>query len=390
MSSGSGVPIEAFEATRRSMENGQTPFNPDDLGGLDPNLLLSVMQGIRPNPITGQVEMEDLQRAMLENMTPDTMKFIDSMLSLHRQSSDIDLTSFDFVSLGNTIEAESFWIIVLNYVGMVDASQNSLDDETARRTPGAMPYFAMECKSCQGPEEPIGQRWAQVSVGLPNSAAVLDFIHHAIATPIPPNTPCLPQTLYLSIKFAPHIPTLRPFLDSLPAPFTWGIETPAQAELHSELAMLGKEHRLDAYIAYAHKEKDEGNAAFAKKDRARALAAYSEAVVYATSAAQQGGNEKRTKEAERLLAVCLSNRAATHLLEGEGMDARNALHDAEAAEEHDPSYVKGYYRQSRAHEVIGDTEKAIIVMERALASPRVVDKRGIQTRITELHASVAE
>ncbi|KAI0064270.1 hypothetical protein BV25DRAFT_1914485 [Artomyces pyxidatus] len=89
----------------------------------------------------------------------------------------------------------------------------------------------------------------------------------------------------------------------------------------------------------------------------------------------------------RLLAICSSNLAAAYLLEGDGMYAEKALESAERAEEMDPTYEKGYYRQARAHEVMGNVDKAISAMERALACPEIVDKSAIDVRIAELQAA---
>ncbi|KAI0054291.1 hypothetical protein BV25DRAFT_1922832 [Artomyces pyxidatus] len=90
------------------------------------------------------------------------------------------------------------------------------------------------------------------------------------------------------------------------------------------------------------------------------------------------------EQVQRLLAVCASNCAATYLLDGEGMDPQNALRHAEAAELFDKSYIKGYYRQARAHEILGNIDKAVAVLERARACPDIADKSGLEAQLGEL------
>ncbi|KAI0065846.1 hypothetical protein BV25DRAFT_1879765 [Artomyces pyxidatus] len=325
-------------------------------------------------------------------MGPEFMKILEGSGNIVNRLKSTDLTSYDFMSM--EVQVNTVWIIKLNYMGLVDASKRVLHTTTEDKRPGARPYFSLTCTAMwqrDGPERVT--RWMDEYAGLPDSAAVLDFIRHAIATPFPPMRPCIPEGMYFELNLAPHGPALRPFLNSLRAPFKWIIESPAIAEWHSEVAMAGKEDRLAAYAALARKTKEAGNAAFAKRDRDGAVELYKEAIEHAVRAATEGASEESMKREQvyRLLAICASNCAAAYLLEGDGMDAQKALESAQEAEEFDKSYVKGYQRQARAHEILGDLDKAIDVMERARACPDVTEnmKSGIESRLAELQLNRA-
>ncbi|KAI0065796.1 hypothetical protein BV25DRAFT_1595569 [Artomyces pyxidatus] len=379
--------VNVIQEVRNALREGRLASRTEDYGGLDMDSLLSLVEGLRPNPVTGEFERSDIERALLKNMTSERLNILNGARSTYERLNGTDLSTYDFASLANTIQTDntSVWICMLEYAGMVNASKTRIDDATARITPGAMPLFSLECKMAR-PSASAQTRWVQDSYGLPNSATVLKFIQHAIATPTPPQKPKLPQYLYLTQKFAPHIPTLRPFLDSLPAPFCWELERPEAAELHSEIAMMGREYRLEAYVKLAQTAKAAGNTAFAQKDREGAVKAYTEAIEQATIAIEEGASEESVERSgvHLLLAVCLSNRAATYLLQGDDLDAHKALRDAEMAERSDKSYVKAYYRQSRAHELLGDINSAKAAIERALSCASITDKQGLAARLSEL------
>ena len=50
-------------------------------------------------------------------------------------------------------------------------------------------------------------------------------IQKAMANPVPPLRPQLPEFLLVARKLQQHVLVLKPFLDSFPPPFTWRIET---------------------------------------------------------------------------------------------------------------------------------------------------------------------
>lgn len=86
--------------------------------------------------------------------------------------------------------------------------------------------------------------------------------------------------------------------------------------------------------------KTAGNTAFAKKDRVRALKSYSIAIDHFMDALSQRPDVEDEKKAKTQLAICYANRAATHLLPGEGADPKAALEDGQRSEQTDPSYEK--------------------------------------------------
>ncbi|KAI0065797.1 hypothetical protein BV25DRAFT_1821484 [Artomyces pyxidatus] len=313
---------------------------------------------------------------------PDLMKHFEGAAKMLDKLKARDLSSYDFTSL--EVQVNTAWHIDLDYDGMVDPSKRLLHTATGDKRPGARPHFSLMCTAMEGPEQLT--RWVEEYPGLPDSAAVLDFIRHAIATPYAAMRSYLPEVLLLPLKLRPHEPTLRPFLDSLPAPFKWHIETPATAELHSEIAMAGREDRFAAYVAEARKAKEAGNAAFAQRDRSGAVKQYLDAMNIGKRALDERASEEsmRRERVRNLLAVCAANCAAACLLEGEDMNAELALVSGKIAETMDKGYVKGYYRQARAHELLGNLDMAIKVMERARARPEVAEKSGIDDYLAEL------
>ena len=152
--------------------------------------------------------------------------------------------------------------------------------------------------------------------------------------------PGLPRFLRITVKLAHHQSALRPFLDSLPAPFEWGMETPAAANERVDILDSRMQAKYKSYMSLADTAKVAGNDAFGHKDRDTALQKYSEATNLVTEALAQRPNDVQKRAANKLMAVCLSNRAATYLLPGDGSDAAKALEDAEKAERYDADYGK--------------------------------------------------
>jgi hypothetical protein len=108
----------------------------------------------------------------------------------------------------------------------------------------------------------------------------------------------------------------------------------------NDIAYEGDQFRFQGYLKLAEKAKDDGNAAFAREDRSAAIEAYSEAMERMRDALEQNPDEEQVAKAVTFLAICLSNRAAAYLMDGEGMDAMKAVRDGEKAESVDPNYVK--------------------------------------------------
>lgn len=165
-------------------------------------------------------------------------------------------------------------------------------------------------------------------------------IRLAIAKPIPPLKPCLPWFLLISIRLQQHLPTLKPFLDSLPSPFHWRLETREEAEGLSEGIYQLNEKGVLISMDLAEKAKVVGNAAFSRKERPAAIKAYTEAIDHLLDVLSMKPDLEEETKAKKLLAICHSNRAATYLISGAGQDAKQALLDGQKAEKADPAYAK--------------------------------------------------
>ena len=90
----------------------------------------------------------------------------------------------------------------------------------------------------------------------------------------------------------------------------------------------------------AEEEKQLGNAAVGRKDRAAAVKHYSEAFEFLRDGAAQNPTAAEKRDLQKRMAVVLANRAAAWLLDGEGQDAKKALQDAELAVTFDEEYGK--------------------------------------------------
>ena len=166
-------------------------------------------------------------------------------------------------------------------------------------------------------------------------------IREAIAKPIAPCRPSLPNLLVVSRRLQLHITRARTFLDSLPEPFTWRFETEEEAEAVSSGVHNMNEENVAKGLKIGAGAKATANAAYAKQNCAVALKAYSEAIRTYEHVLTQRPDTAEEKTALRQLAVCYANRAAAYLLPGQGLDHEAALKDARKAEEVDPTYEKG-------------------------------------------------
>ena len=92
----------------------------------------------------------------------------------------------------------------------------------------------------------------------------------------------------------------------------------------------------------AEEEKQLGNDAIGRKDRTAAVKHYSEAYQFLADAIAQNAIDEEKRDIKRKMAICLSNRAAAWLLDGQGQDAKKALQDAEKAATIDEDYGKAY------------------------------------------------
>jgi hypothetical protein len=166
------------------------------------------------------------------------------------------------------------------------------------------------------------------------------FIQRCIALPIPLYQPTLPEQLSLTLNLKQHADGVRPFLDTLPKPFSWLVETESFTDFISNANYLGSQIMFEEYAKLAQDLKNKGNAAFAKGDRKAAVEAYDEGIMRGKEALNTMPAEDKKKQMFALLSVIHSNLAATYLMPGEGMDVEKALIKANIAEHTNPSYAK--------------------------------------------------
>lgn len=165
-----------------------------------------------------------------------------------------------------------------------------------------------------------------------------------MARPYPTMEPCLPNYLLLSTKLKQHEAALRPFLDSLPAPFGWGIAPRDLEETADEVHYYESLRAFELYLKLGSEKKEEGNKAFVAKNGILAVEAYEEAIDYFQKALVKTSDvdDDMKNKAVGLIAVCYANCSAARLLQGKAMDAQEALEDAKCAIKWDEHYAKGF------------------------------------------------
>lgn len=347
-------------------------------GGLDPKFLTALMKQIPKNPVTGKVEMPDIMKYMSAH--PDEMeKLLAQADAANVGDTNVDLTDFDYASLGRTIVHESFWVIQIGNMGFVDAAGKPLDAEAARITPGATPTFVIYCY-----DDGESHRFMQDVNGLPTTETILQFIRCAIATPLPPHKPLLPWFLMLSSRLKQHAEGLRAFLDSLPKPFHWRVETAEEAQsLHDGVDKLNQ-RGVKISLDLAENDKAAGNSAFQKRDRFAAIKFYTDAIGHLDALSQKPLPSHEAR-ANKLMCVCFANRSATYLLPGDGIDLKKALADGESAEKVDPDYAKAYARQATACKQLGDHESAKDIVAKAISRPALSMDEGLVNLLINLY-----
>lgn len=340
--------------------------------------MTSIANKIPKNPVTGRVDLDDIVKFMTQN--PSEMDaLMGQMAATDINKTDVDLSTYGFASLAPTIEHESFWVVQLETMGMVDAAGRAVDPSEGHGSAGLRPTFMIYIYETSGKHRVMHE-----TTGLPDSKTVLQAIRLAIAKPIPPLKPCLPRFLLISIRLQQHLPTLKPFLDSLPAPFHWRVETREEAEGLSEGIHQLNVKGVVASMELAEKAKSVGNEAFSRKERAAAIKAYTEAIGHLIDVLSMKPDLDEEAKAKNLLAVCYSNRAATYLIPGAGQDVERALLNGKKAEMADPSYAKGYIRQATASEALGKLDDAQDAIARALRRPDLENDKNLVDRLIDL------
>ncbi|KAG6828672.1 hypothetical protein H0H92_007087 [Tricholoma furcatifolium] len=207
-------------------------------------------------------------------------------------------------------------------------------------------------------------------------------IRRSIAKPLPPLKPELPWFFMLSIKFAQHVADLKPFLDTLPKPFHWHLETLEEQATVKEGIFKLNEDGVRKSFDIANSLKAAGN------NRAEGLKAYGgaiDALVDVLSMKPDLEDEAKANKAKKLLAVCYGNRAATYIATGPGTSPTKAIEDGKSAEYWDAKYAKAYIRQATAYEQLNDLESAKDAIARGLHLPELENDKGLVDRLIELY-----
>jgi hypothetical protein len=158
--------------------------------------------------------------------------------------------------------------------------------------------------------------------------------------PFLPFKPKLPGILVLHNKLSSHFASLSAFLNSLPAPFKWIIQSNSEAEELADEVFERHRGSFDVFLDKAEQSKSRGNAAYKSNTRVEALAMYDEAMEFMTMACSRLLEKDEEQKAMRQLAIIQTNMAATHLLPGKGQNTLKAYSCARRAEDYDPSYPK--------------------------------------------------
>ncbi|CAA7267660.1 unnamed protein product [Cyclocybe aegerita] len=342
--------------------------------GLDPKLFEAIKK-IPPNPIrkgrhTGHSENPN---------DAELNELVATIGRLDLNKPKVDLETYDYKALRSTIKHLSSWVIQLENTGFVDANGQPIEPDQAQNTSGVRPTFAIYCY-----DDKTAYRITSQCVGLPDSNFVLETLKRAIAEPTIPLKPCLPWFLLISIKLAPYVPVLKPFLDSLPAPFHWRVETREEAQGVNDGVHSLNEEGVRNGLVLAEKAKVVGNNAFSQKDRKAAVKAYGEALSWLLDVLAQKPDTADEEKAKKLQAVCYANRAAAYLIPGEGINLRKALQDGKDAEKADPGYAKAYVRQATANQLLGKKDDALDAIARALRCKDLENDTGLVDRFIEL------
>ncbi|KAG7094259.1 hypothetical protein E1B28_007863 [Marasmius oreades] len=326
-------------------------------------LASKIMDNVRPNPVTGKVEFDDIGRYLLENMGSceyDQLMNLTDQLSKDHNSKDF--TNFDFNSLKSTIKKDTLYFVGLIYQGHFDSSGKEVPTEKVAYVADAHAVYGLTClegEKIRGYENCVN--------GLPKSDFVLKFLRSTFANPLPPFKPALPSELLLDNKLHVHIDALRPFLDSLPKPLHWSVESREAASQVKDIAFEEKQELISRCMAMANHFKEKGNQSFKAGKRKEALDLYQHAIDSLFKIFGAGDpDEEQVEKASRWIAVCRANRAATWLLNGEGKDAEKALEEAKMAENLYPGYAKGYFRQACAFQALGKLAEAQDAVVRGL------------------------
>ncbi|KAI0047329.1 hypothetical protein FA95DRAFT_1606134 [Auriscalpium vulgare] len=327
-----------------------------------------IIADMPPNPKTGRKDLLDIITHLAENSNRQDVRALYGGTDDTAVRAQLDV--FDFAALAPTVVPGTTW-----RVGLIDRGDIAFHFPLP---PGPVQTIkithrtGMKCR-----DEATGMmRLQQDLLGEDTvlSDYMLTFLRRCIAMPAGPQEPALPATMIIADLLAPHLPVLEPFLNSLPAPFTWQVAGPGPS---TGPPRDDFPETYDGLIAFANERKESANKAYSIKLYELSAQGYGHGIE-ALSRAEVLEPQSMGPPERRLRAVLHANRAAAYLASGE---ASAALQDGCDAEKLDPSYLKGYIRQARAHEVLGDTGDRRTVLERALGCVNAVDALVVRSML---------
>ncbi|TFY61675.1 hypothetical protein EVJ58_g4370 [Rhodofomes roseus] len=272
----------------------------------------------------------------MSSLDPAEMQVIASTLE-GLEPSDEQLSAFDYAKA--SMRRDSYWVMQLIPMWFQGEDPKERRDEYF---PGSTPVYDISINDDQYTFV-IRETCPK---GEPSSDSLLKYLKRAIASPLPPKTPAIPNVLWLHRNLRPHVDALCPFLDSLPVPFSWRMQQPTAAIDH-----------------------------------------YSGAYEILADTVPRDPTDEEKLAIRRSLAVCLANRAAVWLMAG---DAGAALQDAKDATDFDSDYGKAYYRQAKAYSQLDAREKSINVLIKALKRPKLASDEGLIDALVDVYGGLPE
>lgn len=354
----------------------------EDMHGLDPAFLASLVKRIPPNPLTGKPELNDIMKFMTQH--PEELQNLVHQMDESSVGKPMDYANYDFNPLAKTVKPRTPWVLQLQDMGLVDGNGNPVDVSVKgkEREIETQQFFIIYVYDEKGRYRSTQNVYGNVTAGN-----LVQALQQAMAKPLPPLKPAMPSVLMISLLLQRFNPALRSWLDTLPPPFTWRFETEEESRSVSSGISSLNEKGFDIHLGRSSQFKQQGNEAFKKKDRTGAVDAYAKAIDELEEAlifADMKGDVDAQSQVKSALAVCYANRAAAWCIEGAGIDANKAIDDGKLSEEMDKVYNKAYYRQAKAHMILEQRSKAENVLIRALSLPELENDNSLVDFLIDL------
>ncbi|RDB18228.1 hypothetical protein Hypma_000462 [Hypsizygus marmoreus] len=281
--------------------------------------------------------------------------------SSKRDLNDVEINSYDYASLGPTIEKNSCWCI-----------GSSQDGNSTEQSPYFLSCFAVD-QNCQFGELHFVREFSSA----PTPEELLNFIKCCIIRPITrPHT--LPEILFIPKEFNAHLKTIQPFLDSLPFPFRWEMMPPlVDVILHGQALSQFNEGREYLNIAEEEAAKPHG--------RARAIELF-EMAIECFECVREGMPVDETEQIvllQKFLAVIHKFLFRLRMEAGQSdpQVTEAAILNGKKIEEYDPTGTFGYMALCLAYQRIGNSFESYAALQRGLMQPNMHDNKDIQQMV---------